>query len=57
MMVIGSVRKILLENSDVQIQIPGSGAMESLNVSVATGIILAEHWRQHGPIGTDSGES
>lgn len=31
------------------ISIPGSGWVESLNVSVAGAIVLAEHWRQHPP--------
>ena len=28
------------------VQIPGTGAVESLNVSVACGAVLAEAWRQ-----------
>lgn len=32
---------------EVCVQIPGTGAVESLNVSVATGILLGEYWRQH----------
>jgi len=35
--------------TDCHIQIPGSGAIESLNVSVAAGLCLGEHYRQHGP--------
>lgn len=34
-------------HSSRQLMIPGSGAVESLNVSVAASILLAEHWRQH----------
>lgn len=29
------------------VQIPGTGAVESLNVSVACGVVLAEAWRQN----------
>ena len=32
--------------SDLAIKIPGTGAVESLNVSVATALILGEWWRQ-----------
>lgn len=32
---------------DVSVQIPGTGAVESLNVAMAAGILLAEHWRAH----------
>lgn len=35
------------QNADQTRAIPGTGDVESLNVSVACGIILAEHWRQH----------
>lgn len=35
------------ENADMNIAIPGSGNIESLNVSVATGVLLAEWWRQN----------
>jgi TrmH RNA methyltransferase len=31
-----------------QVCIPGTGAVESLNVSVACGVLLAEAWRQRG---------
>ncbi len=31
------------------IQIPGSGSVESLNVSVAAGLCLGEYYRQHRP--------
>ncbi|MGL5800058.1 MAG: tRNA/rRNA methyltransferase, partial [Plesiomonas sp.] len=33
---------------DLALSIPGTGHVESLNVSVATGVLLAEWWRQHG---------
>jgi len=35
------------DNADMNIAIPGSGNVESLNVSVATGVLLAEWWRQN----------
>ncbi|MDH4275206.1 MAG: tRNA/rRNA methyltransferase [Gammaproteobacteria bacterium] len=34
--------------ADLSIQIPGSGLVESLNVSVAAAIIISEYHRQHG---------
>lgn len=37
----------VLENADLNISIDGTGNVESLNVSVATGILLAEWWRQN----------
>ncbi len=36
----------LLESSKDKLLIPGSGLVESLNVSVATGLILGEYYRQ-----------
>ena len=32
--------------ADLRVRIPGTGAVESLNVSVACGVVLAEVWRQ-----------
>jgi len=29
------------------VQIPGTGAVESLNIATAVGVVAAEHWRQH----------
>jgi 23S rRNA (guanosine2251-2'-O)-methyltransferase len=40
------VSKILLENADFLIQIPMTENMQSLNVSVATGILLAKVFEQ-----------
>ncbi len=37
----------LLQIADQKIVIGGTGWVESLNVSVATGILLSEFWRQH----------
>ena len=36
----------LLKLMDETLMIPGTGLVESLNVSVATGIFLGEYWRQ-----------
>lgn len=36
------------DSSDIQVCIPGTKQVESLNVSVAAGILLAEYWRHHG---------
>lgn len=36
-----------LEQGDLSVSIGGTGNVESLNVSVATGILLAEWWRQN----------
>jgi TrmH RNA methyltransferase len=35
------------EDGDIRLSIGGTGRVESLNVSVATGIMLAEWWRQN----------
>ena len=39
--------KALLGQADVTLRIPGTGAVESLNVAAAASVILAELWRQH----------
>ncbi|WNP35680.1 tRNA/rRNA methyltransferase [Enterobacter kobei] len=36
-----------LSSADMSISIQGTGKVESLNVSVATGVLLAEWWRQN----------
>lgn len=36
-----------LQQGDLSVSIDGTGKVESLNVSVATGILLAEWWRQN----------
>jgi len=35
------------QQGDLSVSIGGTGKVESLNVSVATGILLAEWWRQN----------
>ena len=37
----------LLAACDHVVKIPGTGAVESLNVSVAAGLVLGEYWRRH----------
>ena len=37
----------LLRQADLTLRIPGTGAVESLNVASAASVILAEHWRQN----------
>jgi TrmH RNA methyltransferase len=39
------------ESADLALAIPGTGAVESLNVSVAAGVLLGELFRRHGPAG------
>jgi TrmH RNA methyltransferase len=38
----------IIASSDQRLKIGGTGLVESLNVSVAAGLILGEWWRQHG---------
>lgn len=42
------VSQLVLKNSDVKIHIPQFGNVQSLNVSVATGILLADYRTKHG---------
>jgi TrmH RNA methyltransferase len=37
----------LIESADLRITIPGSGAIESLNVAASVAVVLGEYWRQH----------
>lgn len=41
------VSKAVADSTDVALQIPGTGKVESLNVSVAASLILGEWYRQH----------
>lgn len=45
-----------LTAADLQLAIPGSGAIESLNVSVAAGVVLSELYRRHGAAGVTNPE-
>ena len=38
-------------SADRRLRIPGTGKVESLNVSVACGVLLGEIWRRSGPAG------
>jgi 23S rRNA (guanosine2251-2'-O)-methyltransferase len=42
------MRRLTRENCDILVKIPMCGAVESLNVSVATGVVLYEARRQRG---------
>ncbi|GGD31393.1 tRNA/rRNA methyltransferase [Franconibacter daqui] len=50
-LVLGQEREGISEttfaNADLRLSIDGTGNVESLNVSVATGVLLAEWWRQN----------
>ncbi|WP_336296436.1 tRNA/rRNA methyltransferase [Cronobacter dublinensis] len=41
------ISEATLANADLSLSIDGTGNVESLNVSVATGVLLAEWWRQN----------
>ncbi len=38
----------LIAAAQQRLTIPGSGAIESLNVSASVAVVLGEYWRQHG---------
>ena len=38
----------MVEAADLRLRIPGSGAIESLNVAASVAVLLGEFWRQHG---------
>ena len=38
----------LIDAADLRLTIPGSGAIESLNVAASVAVVLGEYWRQHG---------
>lgn len=42
------VSKAVANSADMALQIPGSGKVESLNVSVAASLMVGEWYRQHG---------
>jgi 23S rRNA (guanosine2251-2'-O)-methyltransferase len=44
------MRRLTAENCDYQFQIPMTGSVSSLNVSVATGVCLFEICRQRGAV-------
>src|SRR3569833_3411701 len=49
---VGGIGAALLKSADEIITVPGSGRVESLNVSVAFGVIAGEYARQRGPQAT-----
>jgi TrmH RNA methyltransferase len=51
------VSKQIAALADESVQIPGTGAVESLNVSVACGILLAEAWRSRAMAASERGVS
>jgi len=38
----------MIAQADLRLTIPGSGAIESLNVAASVAVLLGEYWRQHG---------
>jgi TrmH RNA methyltransferase len=36
----------LVESADLRVTIPGTGAIESLNVAASAAVVLGEYWRQ-----------
>jgi len=36
----------LIDSADLRITIPGTGAIESLNVAASVAVVLGEYWRQ-----------
>jgi len=41
--------KELIRAADLRISVPGTGAVESLNVSASAAVLFGEFWRQHPP--------
>ncbi|MEP6939846.1 MAG: TrmH family RNA methyltransferase [Rudaea sp.] len=41
--------KQLIRAADLRITVPGTGAVESLNVSASAAVVFGEFWRQHPP--------
>ncbi|HKE46597.1 MAG TPA: TrmH family RNA methyltransferase [Rhodanobacteraceae bacterium] len=39
--------RALIAAADRRVTIPGSGAIDSLNVAASVAVVLGEHWRQH----------
>ncbi|MFT3791657.1 MAG: TrmH family RNA methyltransferase [Rudaea sp.] len=37
----------LIADADLRLTVPGTGAVESLNVSASAAVLFAEYWRQH----------
>jgi TrmH RNA methyltransferase len=43
----GGVSRGLLARAKFKVEIPGSGAVESLNIAAAVAVVAGEYWRQH----------
>jgi TrmH RNA methyltransferase len=43
----GGLSDALLRRAQERVRIPGTGAVESLNIASAVAVIAAEHWRRH----------
>ena len=41
------MRSEMIDAADLRITIPGSGAIESLNVAASVAVLLGEYWRRH----------
>ena len=41
------MHRALIEAADLRLTIPGSGAIDSLNVAASVAVVLGEYWRQH----------
>ena len=39
----------MIAAADLRVTIPGSGAIESLNVAASVAVVLGEYWRQQSP--------
>jgi TrmH RNA methyltransferase len=37
----------LIDRADLHVSIPGTGAVESLNVAASAAVLFGEYWRQH----------
>jgi TrmH RNA methyltransferase len=44
------MRSEMIDEVDLRITIPGSGAIESLNVAASVAVLLGEYWRQHAAL-------
>src|SRR5262249_34924990 len=50
----GGLSDALLRRAQERVRIPGTGAVESLNIASAVAVIAGEHWRRH-PRGAERG--
>jgi RNA methyltransferase, TrmH family len=45
----GGLRQALIDRAQLHLTIPGSGAVDSLNVAASAAVLFGEYYRQHGP--------